>query len=136
MTTITYRDGQGRLVEIPSMPATRVKGEFGSVLDRAVSCGAVAITRHDKPRAVLLSIAEFQSLTAGNGSTLDALEAQFDDLLAGMQTREAKKGMAAAFDATPAALGRSAVKAAALGRSAVKSAAPDRAAMKTAARKR
>jgi antitoxin Phd len=37
---------------------------------------------------------------------------EFDKLLARMQTAKARKGMAAAFNATPAKLGRAAVKAA------------------------
>jgi hypothetical protein len=42
----------------------------------------------------------------------DDLGAQFDALLDSMQAPKAKKGTAAAFDASPAKLGRAAVKAA------------------------
>ena len=44
--------------------------------------------------------------------TGDDLRAEYDTLLARMQTPKARKGMEAAFDATPAELGRAAVKAA------------------------
>jgi hypothetical protein len=43
---------------------------------------------------------------------LSDLTAEYDVLLARMQTPKAKKGMAAAFNASPAELGRAAVKAA------------------------
>ena len=113
MSMLTFRNNQGELVDIPSVASTEVKNAFGTMLDRVAAGGAVAITRHDAPRAVLVSYEEFQSLAQGRASSLDALGAEFDGLLARMQSPRAKKGMAAAFDATPAALGRAAVKAAA-----------------------
>lgn len=39
------------------------KNEFGRVLDLAEKNGAVVITKHDAPRAVLLSIDEYNALT-------------------------------------------------------------------------
>jgi antitoxin Phd len=73
----------------------------------------VAITKHDAPKAVLLSYAEFESLVKSRSPALDELSVEFDRLLARMQTPKARKGMAAAFNASPARLGRAAVKAAA-----------------------
>lgn len=112
MSTLTYRNSQGDLVDIPTVAATRVKNEFGAVLERAVAGGAVAITRHDAPKAVLLSFAEFAALVKGRSESLDDLAGEFDDLLARMQTPAARKGVAAAFAASPAELGRAAVEAA------------------------
>jgi antitoxin Phd len=109
---LTFRNSQGELVELLSVPATRFKNQFGNVVDQAVRGGAVAITKHDAPRAVLLSYAEFASLIQSRGEVLEELNAQFDDLLARMQTPEARQGMQRAFDATPARLGRAAMKAA------------------------
>jgi len=53
MSTLTFRNSQGALVDIPTVAATKVKNEFGAILEKAVHGGAVAITRHDKPKAVL-----------------------------------------------------------------------------------
>jgi prevent-host-death family protein len=92
--------------------ASRLKNEVGAVLEQAAVGGAVVITKHDTPRAVLLSYAEFEALTASATPALDDLSERFDELLAGMQTPEAKAGVAAAFDATPDELGAAAVKAA------------------------
>jgi hypothetical protein len=51
-------------------------------------------------------------LIKSRAPALDDLSAQFDSLLARMQTPKAVQGMAAAFDATPAQLGRAAKAAA------------------------
>jgi antitoxin Phd len=72
----------------------------------------VVITKHNAPRAVLLSYPEFEALTASATPALDDLSDRFDELLASMQTPQAKAGVAAAFDATPEELGAAAVKAA------------------------
>ena len=53
MSTLTFRNSQGALVDIPTVAATQVKNEFGAILDQATRSGAVAITRHDTPKAVL-----------------------------------------------------------------------------------
>jgi len=110
--TLTFRNSQGELVDVPTVAATRLKNEFGSVLEQALRGGAVAITRHDTPKAVLISYEEFQALVSARSHTLSDLTAEYNVLLARMQTPKARKGMAAAFNASPAELGRAAVKAA------------------------
>ena len=112
MSTLTFRNSLGELVDVPSIPATRIKNEFGDALERAARGGAVAITRHDTPKAVLISYDEFQALVKARSPSLNELTGEFDTLLARMQTPGAKRGAAAAFAAGPKALGRAAVKAA------------------------
>ncbi len=112
MPTLTFRNSQGALVDIPSIPATRLKNEFGSALETAARGGAVAITRHDTPKAVLISYDEFQALVKARTQSLDDLAGEFDELLARMQTPKARRGAAVAFNASAAKLGRAAVKAA------------------------
>ena len=112
MSKLTFRNSRGNLIDIPSVAATKVKNEFGAILDQATHGGAVAITRHDTPKAVLISYDEFQSLVRARSYTLDDLGKEFDALLTRMQTPRARKGMKAAFNASPAELGRAAVKAA------------------------
>jgi len=112
MSALTFRNKLGELVDIQSVPATQLKNQFASVLDQAVRGGPVAITKHDTARAVLISVEEFEALVGERTRSLDALGAQFDGLLARMQKPAAKKGMHAAFNAPPQALGRAAVKAA------------------------
>lgn len=124
MATLTFRNSVGELVNISTVAATRVKNEFAAILDQAASGGAVAITRHDTPKAVLLSYEEFESLVKARARTLADLSTEFEELLARMQTPGAKKGVATAFNASPAQLGRAAV--AAVGRKSSKAKASAR----------
>jgi antitoxin Phd len=107
-----YRNARGEEVEVASFTATDAKNEFGRVLQKATRHGIVVITRHDEPEAVVLSFDEFKDLARSRDSKLEALSSEFDALLAKMQTPEARRGMKAAFDATPARMGEAAVKAA------------------------
>jgi antitoxin Phd len=110
---LTFRNSRGDFVDVPLVTATRVKNEFGLVLEQVLQGGAVAITRHDATKAVLISYEEFKALIKGRTPMLNELRAEYDVLLAAMQTPKARKGMAAAFNAAPAALGKAALKAAA-----------------------
>lgn len=112
MTALSFRNSDGELVDVPTVAATRFKNEFGAIFEQAALGGAVAITKHNTPKAVLLSYAEFEALTRASSPVLDELTEEFDGLLARMQTPRAKSGMAAAFGASPEELGRAAVKAA------------------------
>ena len=112
MASLTFRNSDGELVDVPTVAATRFKNEFGAIFEQAALGGAVAITKHNTPKAVLLSYTEFEALTKSASPALDELTDEFDHLLAGMQTAAAKSAMASAFDATPQELGRAAVKAA------------------------
>ena len=112
MARHTFRNRLGELVEIPEVAATQAKNTFGDLLDRVAASGAVVITRHDMPKAVLLSFEEFESLSSARSETLDALSNKFESLLERMQTPAARKGMEAAFNASPEALGLAAAEAA------------------------
>ena len=112
MSKLTYRNSQGQLVDMSTVAATKVKNEFGTILEQAMHGGAVAITRHDLPKAVLLSYDEFVSLVKDRAPQLNDLTTEFDALLAVMQTAKVRQGMADAFDASPSRLGRAAVTAA------------------------
>lgn len=108
--TAQFRNRRGE--PAPSFSATDAKKQFGRVLDMVLRGGAVVITKHDAPKAVVLSMDEFHALTQATERTLATLSGEFDALLAGMQTPSARAGMKAAFDASPRAVGRAAVAAA------------------------
>ena len=110
MPTLTFRNRDGELIDVPTVAATRFKNEFATIFEQAALGGAVAITKHNTPKAVLLSYAEFEALTKANTPALDDLSDQFDQLLDSMQTPRAKSAMASAFGATQEQLGRAAVK--------------------------
>lgn len=112
MPKLTFRNSHGQLMDISTVAATKVKNEFGAILEKTMQSGAVAITRHDRPKAVLLSFAEFESLVKERSRSLNDLNAEFDELLTRMQTPQARKGVEAAFNASPDELGSAAVTAA------------------------
>jgi prevent-host-death family protein len=91
-----------------SYTATEAKNEFGRVLDQAIQGATVVITRHDAPRAVLISIDKFNALQQAPQIKLNTLSAEFDALLARMQTATARVGMERAFNASPVELGKAA----------------------------
>ena len=95
-----------------SVTASEAKREFGRVLETAIRGGAVVITKHDAPKAVLISVEHFNALSGGTETSLDTLSREFDALLAGMQTSTARRGMKAAFAASGKRLGKAAVAAA------------------------
>jgi len=69
----------------------------------------VIITKHDAPKAILISVDEFNALSRGREAKLDTLGEEFDALLARMQTPKARLAMKTAFHASPKQLGKAAV---------------------------
>jgi PHD/YefM family antitoxin component YafN of YafNO toxin-antitoxin module len=107
-----FRNRRGDQIDISSVTATYAKNEFGRVLERAIEQGAVAITRHEMAKAVLIAVDEFNALVGGREDELEKLSDEFDGLLSRMQTSKARRGMKEAFDASPGELGRAALMAA------------------------
>ena len=95
-----------------AISATEAKNEFGRLLETVIQGGKVVITKHDSPKAVLISMDEFNALSNAHRVELESLTAEFDGLLARMQTPAARAGMNAAFHATPKELGKAAIAAA------------------------
>ena len=50
----------------------------------------MVITKHDQPKAILLSVDDFTALAKATESTLDTLSADFDAMFARMQTPRAR----------------------------------------------
>jgi antitoxin Phd len=94
-----------------TIPATKAKNQFASLLETVLRGGHVVITKHSQPKAILISLDDFNTLSRGSQVTLDTLSDEFDALLAQMQTPEARAGMQAAMESTPKELGRAAVRA-------------------------
>ena len=70
------------------------------------------ITKHDSPKAILISVAEFDRISRASEFALDSLSEEFDALFASMQTPKSRRAMKAAFAASPEELGAVAVLAA------------------------
>jgi antitoxin Phd len=97
LTTFSLRSHHGDNVEVESFTATAAKNSFGQVLDLALSKGMVAITRRQKPRAILLALDQYEALVARVEDPLETLREEFDALVARMQTPKAKKAGATLF---------------------------------------
>lgn len=110
--THTFRNRKGDLVSMPELSASQVKTAFGEVLERVAATGGVAITRHNVPKAVVISWEEFESLSRARAESLKSLAGQFEGMLASMQGPRARAAMEKAFHASPEELGRAAVEAA------------------------
>jgi antitoxin Phd len=91
--------------------ATQAKNEFGRVLETALKGGTVVITKHDVPKAIIISVDDYRKITHSSERALDTLTSEFDALYARMQTRDARKARQAAFEASPEELGKAAVMA-------------------------
>ena len=98
--------------EMPPVTATALKNHTADVLDQVATQGAVAITRHNKPRAVLIPIELYEQLTGGEPSWLAELHGECRGMLEAMQVPKQKEGAERAFNATPEELGKAAVAAA------------------------
>lgn len=96
-----------------SLESTKAKNRFGELLEQVRDGVVVVITKSNREAAVVLSPSEYKGLLAGQVDPLAALRAQFDARFERMQTPEARKRADALFKATPAELGKTAVKVAA-----------------------
>ena len=98
---------RAQLGAVTTVAASDAKNQFGQVLDSALSGNAVVITKHDTPKAILLSIEEFEAMTTPRHK-LDALTAEFDALYARMQQPAARGAVDKLIAASPAKLGAAA----------------------------
>lgn len=95
-----------------SVTATEAKNEFARILETVMLGAVVIITKHDTPKAVVMSMDEFDALSRAGETRLDTLSEEFDALLDRMQTPRARRAMKRAFGASPKHLGRAALAAA------------------------
>lgn len=101
-----------RVRELPVVTATELKNSTAEVIEQMAARRAVAITRHDKPRAVLLSIEEYESLTRQEPEYFSGLMQTYRGMLDRMQGPEQRAAADKLFQATPDELGSAAVWAA------------------------
>ena len=99
-----------RLQELPTVTATELKHSTADVLDQVSAGKAVAITRHDKPRAVLISLEQYKELTGNQSGWLEDLQTEYRGMLDRMQEPEQKAAALRLFEATPEELGAAAVR--------------------------
>ena len=96
---------------LPAVTASDLKNNFGEASLRAKK-GALVITRHNRAEFVLLPVEHYAELQQTRRALLEALADQFDAMVAKMNTSASRRGAALLFKASPAELGKIAVKAA------------------------
>jgi antitoxin Phd len=94
------------------IPATKAKNNFGRILESVLQGGRVVITKHDMPKAILISMDEFNELSGAMELALGSLRGEFDALFVRMQNPGARGAMKSAFHASSKELGKAAVLAA------------------------
>ena len=103
MAAVKMLTPSGQVENVEAVSATTVKNSFGDVLEKTLAHGVVAITRHDKASAVLLSVSEYEALVKRAGDPLERLRGHFDDLVARMQGRGTDKAVKELFGVSPRA---------------------------------
>lgn len=101
-----------RVSELPTITATELKNATADVFEQVAARRAVAITRHEKPRAVLLSVEQYEALTGGQPDWLGKLQEEYRGMLERMQGPKQKAAAKRLFEATPEELGEAALRAA------------------------
>jgi antitoxin Phd len=108
----TARTVQETPSESARFTATEAKNEFARALEMALRGSTVVITKHDAPKAILISMDEFKKLTHAAEFRLNTLSDEFDVMLDRMQGPKARAAMQSAFSASSKELGKAAVSAA------------------------
>lgn len=96
--------------EMSAVTATALKNQTAEVLERMTREGAVAITRHNKPKAVLIPYELYEELTGGDEAWLDDLRVEYRGMLAAMQLPGQREIADRLFEATPEELAEAAVR--------------------------
>ena len=91
-----------------SVTASDAKKDFGKILEEAIKGGVITITKHDSPKAVLISLEQFEAMSPSAETRINTLRSEFDAMFDRMQRPGAREAMQRAFDASPKELGRAA----------------------------
>ncbi len=95
-----------------NLSATEFKNTLGQVLERVLRGERVRITKHGRgsERVVMIRESDLTALEARAVSPLDALRAEFEQLLEDMQSSTARKSVSSVGTARMEELGAAAVK--------------------------
>ena len=102
--------GFSSVADLAEVTSSVLKNKFSEVA-RLASSGPLAVSRHNRREFVILTAAQYEELQQSRRAPLESLAAEFDQMVARMNTPKAKRATSALFSATSAALGRAAMKA-------------------------
>ena len=95
---------------LPEVTASVLKNKFSDVA-RLASREPLAVTRHNRREFVILTAEQYEELQQSRRAPLVNLTAEFDQLVARMNTPKAKRAAASLFSAKTVQLGKAALKA-------------------------
>lgn len=102
--------GFSAVADLSEVTASVLKNKFSEVA-RLASSGPLAVSRHNRREFVILTAGQYEELQQSRRAPLESLTAEFDQMVAKMNTPKAKRATAALFSASPKALGKAAVNA-------------------------
>ncbi len=88
-----------QLATASRVTASEAKNQFGRVLEIALSDGAVVITKHDEPKAILLSIKEYEAMPTKSAGSSNQTAPSADARRESPAKSRKTMGMFASFDA-------------------------------------
>jgi prevent-host-death family protein len=98
------------VVDLAEVTASVLKNKFSEVA-RLASSGPLAVSRHNRREFVILTAGQYEELQQSRRAPLESLTADFDQMVAKMNTPKARRAAASLFSASPKALGKAAVNA-------------------------
>lgn len=101
--------GFASVAALPEITASVLKNKFSEVA-RLASREPLAVTRHHRREFVILTAEHYEELQQTRLAPLEGLAAEFDQMVARMNTPKGKRAAASLFSATSADLGRAAMK--------------------------
>jgi antitoxin Phd len=108
-TTAPHSFGFASIADLPEITASVLKNKFSEVA-RLASSGPLAVSRHHRREFVILTAEQYEELQQSRRSPLESLTAEFDQMVAKMNTPAGKQAVDALFSATSADLSRAFVK--------------------------
>ena len=99
-----------RVADLSAVTASVLKNKFSEVA-RLAATAPLAVSRHKRREFVILTAGQYEELQQSRRAPLESLTAEFDQMVAKMNTPKAKRATASLFSASPKALGKAAVNA-------------------------
>jgi antitoxin Phd len=88
------------VADLAEVTASVLKNKFSEVA-RSAARGPLAVSRHHRREFVILTVEQYEELQQSHRAPLESLTAEFDDMVARMNTPEGKRATAALFSAPP-----------------------------------
>lgn len=102
--------GFSSVADLSEVTASVLKNKFSEVA-RLAAKGPLAVSRHNRREFVILTAGQYEELQQSRRAPLESLSAEFDQMVAKMNTPKGKRAAAALFSASPKTLGKAAVNA-------------------------